>query len=196
MKRHLTRAWFLTSGGAVVLASCGHAHGSDALPPTTTSSSARGARAITVVPAAAEPIPSWVLTDPIVGEARRYDGATAPPKWMLAEGQTLSRAEYPQLASVLANNGGHSAGTTFTLPKSAVPEIIAVAGVIPANPRALATMRSAPRALVLRDAPPRMEPLPAAETKYPTWYPGTMATQQLLDEQRRAGALAVSEGLR
>lgn len=59
------------------------------------------------LPAAASPF--------IVGEIRPYAGYTAPPGWLLAQGQTLSRNDYPALFAVLGYNYGGS-GDSFRLP--------------------------------------------------------------------------------
>lgn len=51
------------------------------------------------------------------GEIRMYGGATAPSKWLLCQGQTLSRTTYASLFAVIGTAYGSGDGsTTFRLP--------------------------------------------------------------------------------
>ncbi len=85
----------------------------------------------------ADPIPDYVLNNPIVGEARRFDGTVAPGRWMLAQGQSIPVAENRTLFSVLGTSGGGDGKTTFKLPNPKLAYIIAVAGTLPTSPQAL-----------------------------------------------------------
>jgi hypothetical protein len=84
-----------------------------------------------LVPAAADPIPQNVLASPIVGEARRFDGAVAPANWLLCQGQTLTISQYRGLFMVLGTSAGGDGKTTFKLPNGKF--VIAAAGAFPTN---------------------------------------------------------------
>jgi Phage Tail Collar Domain len=90
-----------------------------------------------MVPEVADAIPASVLTSPIIGEARRFDGATAPGNWVLIQGQTLNVADYQPLFRVLGSIAGGNGKTTFKLPAVKVGWIVAVAGTFPSSPAAL-----------------------------------------------------------
>jgi hypothetical protein len=79
-----------------------------------------------------------VLNNPIIGEARRFDGATAPALWMLAQGQSLPVAGNKPLFSVLGTIAGGDGKTTFKLPSAGVPMIVAVGGTSMTSPSMLA----------------------------------------------------------
>lgn len=81
--------------------------------------------------------PAYALPrQPIIGEVRRFDGATAPPGWMFLDGRTLRQAEYPVLYGMLARRSGVRAKQgTFVLPHSHAPKVIAISGVAPLNAR-------------------------------------------------------------
>jgi hypothetical protein len=105
--------------------------------PSSTSSSKTNSQHGKLVPDAAEAIPDGVLAHPIMGEARRFDGAVAPPGWMLAQGQALPIASDRALFSVIGKIGGGDA-TTFKLTNPGFGVIIAVAGLLPTSPAMLA----------------------------------------------------------
>ena len=55
--------------------------------------------------------------DGILGEIRMYGGAAAPSKWLLCQGQTVSRTTYAALFAVLGTAYGSGDGsTTFRIP--------------------------------------------------------------------------------
>lgn len=83
---------------------------------------------------AADVIPQNVLTHPIIGEARRFDGTAAPAGWMLMQGDTLKIADDRALFHVLGVIAGGDGKTTFKLPKPKQGWIIAVAGNFPSTP--------------------------------------------------------------
>ena len=89
---------------------------------------------------AADAIPDAVINSPIIAEARRFDGAVAPPRWMLAQGQTLKISENPALFRILGTSGGGDGKTSFKLPNPAQGWIVAVAGAFPASPTVLASL--------------------------------------------------------
>jgi hypothetical protein len=86
----------------------------------------------------AEPISATVLQNPIIGEARRFDGSAAPPGWMLAQGQSLDPAQNPRLYSILGLSGGGDGRKVFKLPSPGFGVIVAVAGMYPTSPSMLA----------------------------------------------------------
>ncbi|MBV8579938.1 MAG: tail fiber protein [Candidatus Eremiobacteraeota bacterium] len=186
--RHIKRTSFLGASAAALLAGCGRAHGASSLLPAVTSP-AGGARSHeTATPA--DPIPDSVLRSPIVGEARRFDGAVAPPGWIFVAGQTLTIAQFPRLHAVIGRDAGHG---TFTLPQPHESWIIAVAGFVPTSPRALASLHRGAndkygvslQGVTVRPAPVRPLAVQRPDTSLPTWYPGTLATKEQLAAQRR-----------
>ena len=84
---------------------------------------------------AADEIPQNVLASPIIGEARRFDGAAAPPGWFLMRGETLKVAEYGALFRVLGTIGGGDGKMNFKLPAPKQGWIVAVAGMFPTSPQ-------------------------------------------------------------
>jgi DNA-binding NarL/FixJ family response regulator len=169
----LKRAPFLGASAAVLLSGCGGHHIMRALPGVAPSSTALNAgrppnTSLRLVPESADPIPASVLTKPIIGEARRFDGAAAPSNWVAARGQTLKISENPVLYGILGTVAGGDGKTTFKLPNSEVPMIVAVAGQLMTSPAALAQARH----VTARDslgpgaiaAPPRPRRMPAAQT--------------------------------
>lgn len=52
----------------------------------------------------------------LTGEMRMWAGATAPAGWMLAQGQSLLRADYPALFAVIGTTYGAVDASHFTLP--------------------------------------------------------------------------------
>jgi hypothetical protein len=130
----LKRAPFLGAGAAAFLTGCGGNHLMRALPGVAT---LRGQKrpdsaSYRLVPETAEAIPDYVLARPIVGEARRFDGAVAPLGWLLCQGQTLPVAENRLLFKVLGKIAGGDGKTTFNLP-TARAMIIAAGGVFPST---------------------------------------------------------------
>jgi microcystin-dependent protein len=91
-----------------------------------------------LVPEVADRIPDNVLAAPIIGEAWRFDGATAPPGWMLATGQTLTAEQNPHLFALLKKINGGDGKHTFNLPNPKFGVIIAVAGLYPSSPALVA----------------------------------------------------------
>jgi microcystin-dependent protein len=70
-------------------------------------------------PAAGQPLSGEVrsLLDAILppGIVSSYAGATAPPGWLLCDGQSVSKQTYPRLFSVIGYTHG-GAGDSFNLP--------------------------------------------------------------------------------
>jgi microcystin-dependent protein len=135
----MKRAPFLGASAAVLLAGCGGHHVMRALPgvaPLSKSSTS----SLRLVPEKADPIPANVLAQPILGEARRYDGPAAPAGWMFAQGQQLDVASNRALFSVLGSSTRTDGKTSFTLPKLTVPTIVAVAGTLPTSPAMLSSL--------------------------------------------------------
>ena len=141
----MKRGPFLGAAAAAVLSGCG-GRGMGTIPggverPVQSQAARSGAR---MVPTAADPIPANVLASPLVGEARRFDGAVAPNGWFLARGQTLSAAEYPKLGAILDHTVALGKKQTFALPSCSFGVVIAFAGLAPESPQALAASRRAP----------------------------------------------------
>src|ERR1700737_3432021 len=104
----MKRAPFLGAAGAVLLSGCGGHHVMRAIPGVAPSASNLTPQNLRFVPQVAEAIPDSVLAHPIIGEARRFDGKTAPAGWMLAQGQTVQIADNRPLFSILGRiAGGH-----------------------------------------------------------------------------------------
>jgi len=136
----LKRAPFLGAAGAVLLSGCGGHQVFRALPGVAPSNSSNQAfpQSGKLVPAAAETIPDSVLANPIIGEARRFDGKVAPSGWVFATGQRFPVANNPKLASILANVTSRSA-SSFTMPSPGFGLIVAVAGMFPTSPQNVAS---------------------------------------------------------
>ncbi len=136
----MKRAPFLGATAASILAGCGGHQTIRALPGVALNTSTRKATPTfsgRLVPETADPIPSSVLSQPIISETRRFDGKAAPPGWQLAQGQRLSIAENRQLFNILGSIAGGDGKTTFKLPNTSMGVIIAVAGMFPTSPTAL-----------------------------------------------------------
>ena len=133
----MKRAPFLGAVAAVFASGCGGRSATGVLPARSPSSVAG-----TALNAAdpAEPIPQNVLTNPILGEVRRFDGTVAPANWALCQGQTLQTTSDPSLFKVLGTAAGGDGKTTFALPKSSRGFIIAVAGALPTSPLMLQSL--------------------------------------------------------
>ena len=101
-----------------------------ALPGVAPSSNGREQ---TAVPA--DPIPQEVLSNPIIGEIRRFDGAVAPGLWMLSRGQTVNISDNRPLFRILGTSAGGDGKTTFKLPAPKAGMIIAVGGMFPTTPK-------------------------------------------------------------
>jgi hypothetical protein len=104
-------------------------------PSSLNPTSGQGGR---LVPATADPIPDTVLTRPIIGEARRFDGTAAPSGWSFAKGQTVNVADNKPLFSILGTIAGGDGRSTFKLPNPSFGVIIAVAGIFPTSPGVVA----------------------------------------------------------
>jgi hypothetical protein len=183
MKRHS----FLTAGAAAALVGCGHKGQSSGIVPRVAPQDIR--RTSDAFPA--EPIPQYVLANPILGEARRYDGAVAPAGWVIAQGQTMQIAENRALFAILGRSAGGDGKTTFNLPNPRRAQyIIAVTGVVPASPRALAALR--PGRNVPAGGPGIARPgyaptpKPVIPDGHPLWAPGTVPTPELIEAQEAA----------
>ncbi len=129
----MKRAPFIGAGVAMFLAGCG-GRTLRALPGVATYDQSRPAdgRTLRLVPEKADAVPADVLSRPIVGEARRFDGSVAPLGWMLCKGQTLQIADNRHLFAILGTAAGGDGKTTFKLPNGR-PQIIAAGGVFPAT---------------------------------------------------------------
>lgn len=136
----MKRAPFLGAAAASVLAGCGGHHVMRALPGVASSAQSgnRASGSVRLVPEAADPIPQNVLASPIIGEARRFDGPTAPSGWLFAHGQAVNAADYPQLSSILLRAAARTRNATLTLPNPPFGLIIAAAGMFATSPAALA----------------------------------------------------------
>ena len=139
MKRQL----FITAVGAAALAGCG-GHG---MVPRLGSSGGSGATThaptgpFTLIPAVPDPIPANVLAHPILGEARRFVGATPPDGWLFMNDQALRVDQYPSLFAMLGHPSPDKTQNTFVLPNPGYSIVVAAAGAIPTSPQALASMR-------------------------------------------------------
>jgi microcystin-dependent protein len=132
----LKRAPFLGAAASLVLSGCGGHHVMRALPGVAQSSQREPQK----FSGPADPIPDSVLRSPIVGEARRFDGAVAPTGWLLLQTKTLNIADYRMLFNVLGASAGGDGKTTFKLPGPPQGWIIAVAGTFSSSPQVLARM--------------------------------------------------------
>jgi len=170
----LKRAPFLGAIGATVLSGCGAQRGISALPGVAGFTNLGNANkkgpsgSAQLVPATPDAIPDAVLRSPLIGEAWRFAGTTAPAGWMLCAGQALKIADNPQLFGVLKTIAGGDGKTTFALPNPPWPVIIAVAGSTPSSPAALTqgvrrTSLVASLGAGAREAPPRQAAPPSAQ---------------------------------
>jgi Phage Tail Collar Domain len=89
----------------------------------------------------ADPIPQEVLSNPIIGEIRRFDGAVAPNLWMLSQGQTVNISDNRPLFRILGSSGGGDGKTAFKLPAPKAGMIIAVSGTFPTTPKIFEQLR-------------------------------------------------------
>lgn len=134
----MKRAPFLGASAAVILTGCGGSRVIRALPGVAPSSPKQPVSVGTFVPASADAIPDSVLSHPIVGEVRRFDGPAAPSGWVFAQGQAVDITQNRALFSVLGTAAGGDGKATFKLPKPPFSLIVAVAGMLPASPTTLA----------------------------------------------------------
>ncbi len=181
-----TRAAFL-AGTATALAGCAKNMGGSILPGRSPSATGR-------VPSAtpAEAIPERVLMSPIIGEGRRFDGATAPAGWIKLEGQRLPVSAYPRLAAILGKGGSHDA-STFVLQAAMPGWIVAIAGTDPGNVRAVAALHRGADAKLgvsvagihVSEAPMRFTPPPPAAPAVEKWFPGTKPTADEIEAAQR-----------
>lgn len=175
----MKRAPFIGATAAVLLAGCGGGHVMKALPGVAASSSSgkpNPSGNARIVPDAADPIPANVLSSPMIGEFRRFDGKTAPTGWLFAQGQTLTASSNPRLFSLLGKLTGDGR-TMFRLPNPAFAAIIAVAGSFPTAPAMLTASgrhmtpqdslgpNAVPRPLVMKAVPPKRASDLAAQRK-------------------------------
>ncbi len=189
-----TRAAFLAAGAAA-LAGCAKNRGSGILPGLSPSAKERATSATPALP-----IPQAVLMSPIVGEARRYDGAVAPAGWIKLEGQRLPVGNYRQLVAILGKGGSHDAAT-FLLPAAKLGWIVAVAGTYPSSARALESLHRGARMKLdvsvdgaeVYPAPLAMVLPEPAGPKVDPWYPGTAPTPEQIEAARRTAMEAALE---
>lgn len=180
----MKRAPFLGAGAAAFLTGCGGTHLVRALPGVAAlkGQSRPNLANARLVPAAADAIPDYVVTRPIVGEAARFDGAVAPLGWLLCKGQTLTIAENQHLFKVLGSIAGGDGKTTFALPKARAL-IIAAGGVFPSTP---AIFTQSGRHTSHTDSlGPGARPAPLAMKK--TNWEKTAAERQLMTQAIRVG---------
>lgn len=140
----MKRAPFLSATAAAALAGCGGGAGRSVisgLNAVAQGPSKPSTSAVVGVPATAPPIPQSVLSNPLIGEARRFDGAVAPAGWLLAQGQTLNISSYPQLFTILRTIDGGDGKQTFALPHPSLNAIIAFAGTYPSSPTVVTNAR-------------------------------------------------------
>ncbi len=60
--------------------------------------------------------PSWQAVGENIGEIKAYAGALAPTGYLLCQGQSLLRASYAELFTILGTTFGSVDSTHFTLP--------------------------------------------------------------------------------
>jgi microcystin-dependent protein len=137
----MKRAPFLGGAAVTILAGCGGHQTMNALPQVgadarTRELAANAARGLDVMPVA----PANVLANPIIGEAWEYKGATAPARWIFAQGQTLQINLEKPLFEVLGTAAGGDGKKTFKLPNPGYPMIVAIDGTLVTSPRQLAEM--------------------------------------------------------
>lgn len=157
----MKRAPFIGAAAASFLTGCGGGRSAlQALPgfaglkpsQPTNLSTAR------LVPDAADSIPDTVLSHPIIGELRRFDGQVAPANWILCQGQIVEVSDNHPLFAILGSIVGGDGKKTFKLPTARA--VIAVAGTFPSS----ALLVAAGRHMTLADslgpnARPRPMPL-------------------------------------
>ncbi|MGR4065744.1 MAG: phage tail protein [Vulcanimicrobiaceae bacterium] len=127
----MKRLRFVAASGAALLGACS-AHGGSMLPSLVRAqSNSRDGFS----PAGPLPQPA------ILGECRRFDGASAPAGWAMCDGSLLRIEQNPQLYKILGRSAGGDGRTTFALPKSyTFPFVISTAGVAVSSPKQLAAI--------------------------------------------------------
>lgn len=188
----MKRISFLTAAAAAALSGCGRHGGGSGVVPAVGSSSVR--RASDYLPA--DPIPKQVLEHPILGEVRRYDGAVPPPGWVIAQGQTMPISQNRALFAILGKSGGGDGKTMIKLPNPQHAQfIIAVVGVVPQTPRALAALRPGPTVSVagpvIERQGYRAVPKLNVPDGRPLWAPGTFLTPEQIEAQAASARAAV-----
>jgi hypothetical protein len=164
----MKRAPFLGAGASLLLAGCGGGRSVLQMLPGAVSSATRPSSGPKqLVPAVADVIPDSVLRNAFMGEARRYDGATAPSGWTLAQGQTINVADNRPLFSVIGTMAGGDGKATFKLPNPGYGFIVSTAGAIPTGPSFLAASIRRPTdiASLGPSAQPRMPRMPKAPSQ-------------------------------
>jgi microcystin-dependent protein len=56
------------------------------------------------------------MSEPYVGEIRRFPYGTIPDGWLACDGQVLPADQYPSLYKIITNTYGGIDGSTFALP--------------------------------------------------------------------------------
>ena len=162
----MQRAPFLGAAAALFLSACGSRQVMRALPGVAPNSQAGSASSSNP----ADPIPQSVLSHPIIGEARRFDGTIPPDGWALMQGQSLPVDGYRAVFRVLGTSGGGDGKTTFRLPAPKPGWIVAVAGTFPTSPQVFDTIGRAVSAVksfgsgartVPLGVPPRLQAIAA-----------------------------------
>jgi len=180
----MKRAPFLGAGASLLLAGCGGGRSVLQMLPGVVSSGTRpSSKALQLVPQVADPISDSVLKQSLMGEARRFDAATAPTGWTLAQGQALNIADNRQLFSILGTIAGGDGKLTFKLPNPGFGVIVSVAGAFPTGPAFLAATRrnmtyTASLGPGAQPRPPRMPKPPSQEV---------LAAQRLISSSIRVG---------
>jgi hypothetical protein len=180
----MKRAPFLGAGASLLLAGCGGGRSVLQMLPGVVSSGTRpSSKALQLVPQVADPISDSVLKQSLMGEARRFEAATAPTGWMLAQGQALNIADNRQLFSILGTIAGGDGKLTFKLPNPGFGVIVSVAGAFPTGPAFLAATRrnmtyTASLGPGAQPRPPRMPKPPSQEV---------LAAQRLISSSIRVG---------
>ena len=190
----MKRAPFLGAAGAVLLSGCGGGHHAmQALPGVAPSNpiSPNAKFSGTLVPATADPIPDSIINSPIIGEARRFDGAAAPSGWMLAQGQAIAIADNPKLFSILGHPAGDHGTTTFALPNPGFGMIVAVAGSYVTSPQMLASTR---RSITSRQASLGPGAQPALHMLSPKQQVAQQKRQTALREEQQRAISAIRVG--
>jgi hypothetical protein len=185
----MKRAPFLGATGAALLTAPGSHEFMRTLAglgPSTFYRAPRARAKPELVPAVPDPIPPRVLANPILGEAFRFAGATAPRGWMFARGELLPIATNRDLFSIFRNLFGGDGRTTFALPNAAFPVIVAVSGLFPSSPLVLA------RAGRNRNPAASLGPgaMPARPRRAAPVAPAVLAARKLAAAQPRFATVA------
>ena len=184
----MKRAPFLGATAAVLLSGCGGSHVMRALPGVASSVNkmtghTTAPTSFTIVPEKPDPIPDNVLANPIIGEARRFEGSIIPPNWMPAQGQILKAAEFSVLFGVLGQSGGGTGKLAFKLPNMQFSTIVAVGGSLMTSP---ATLAQSGRRMTARDGL-GAGAIARAPKARPAVSPQTLAERRLITSAPYAG---------